>query len=674
MDSILRLQKKLPEASKVVTTAIAAHHRKLGERHRKRWAEDDDGRFSELWKELTRLSNTITDSSEFDRALRLRYEYAGPRALLQLADHRASAGEDGSYLAAFREFKYDFPYDKPQGVQEKIKTLWDEPLALLRAPTGAGKTDAALLWAQHQIQEGKADRLVIAMPTRFTANALSIATAENLSKVGLHHSTAWYQVRHVDSQVARAEAEMARLLETPITVTTLDHLCISLTGTREDHHATFFNLCHSCVVIDEADFYDLFTQANLIVLLRALRILAVPVLLMSATLPESSCALYAIDGKSPTIYEDETDNNRPRCRLHRYETPVVTPEDMAGLLEPAVNGTPTIIYINTVQRAQRVYEWLLAQGVDPEEIVLYHSRFTEPDKAAIEERLTGMLGKEAWANERQHGIAVLTQIGELSVNISANYMISELCPGDRLVQRIGRLARFKHPKSGEYLCGDLYLVQPHKVSTNGETALYPAPYGTYRSKVGWEPMPSLISSDAALQEKEYSAADFVKIVNDLYASTPEIPLEARQNASTLERYIANNWLILPCKEVDESAEETGGSEIWVCRDIAPQLTVLVPPKVSHAYFDTDEDTGDMDGLNRRWIPTWNDWHTLLLERGVSCYVYEVNRAEQEFGLLEKITCRIGTESKFDTEEIWLVKQGTAYDSKRGLRLRDPAES
>ena len=178
---------------------------------------------------------------------------------------------------------------------------------------------------------------------------------------------------------------MARLLETPITVTTLDHLCICLSGTREDHHSIFFNLAHSCVVIDEADFYDAFTQANVVVLLRALRLLNVPVLIMSATLPESFRVLYG----APKVYEDTSDSQRVRCRLKRRNTPVVRPSDVANLLQPAIEGKPTIIYANTVQRAQRYYRWFLRNGASPDEVVLYHSRFTEPDKVGIEERLRG---------------------------------------------------------------------------------------------------------------------------------------------------------------------------------------------------------------------------------------------------------------------------------------------
>ena len=35
-------------------------------------------------------------------------------------------------------------------------------------------------------------RLVIAMPTRFTSNALAINVAESLSDTGLYHSSAWF--------------------------------------------------------------------------------------------------------------------------------------------------------------------------------------------------------------------------------------------------------------------------------------------------------------------------------------------------------------------------------------------------------------------------------------------------------------------------------------------------
>src|SRR5690606_16280680 len=130
-------------------------------------------------------------------------------------------------------------------------------------------------------------------------NALSISVAENLSKIGLYHSSAWFNVlqgKIETGKMSRTDAskehEFARLLQTPVTVCTIDHLLMALTLTREDHHLITFNLANSCLVIDEADFYDEFTHANIMVMLEFLKYWKVPILLMSASLPESVLPLY----------------------------------------------------------------------------------------------------------------------------------------------------------------------------------------------------------------------------------------------------------------------------------------------------------------------------------------------------------------------------------------------
>src|SRR5262249_7429186 len=141
-------------------------------------------------------------------------------------------------------------------------------------------------------------------------------------------------------------------LEVPCAVTTIDHLCICLTGTREDHHAIFFGLANACLVIDEADFYDEFTQQNIVVLLRALRELEVPILLMSATVPESAKTIYSESGFSISkVHEDNSDIERTRCVVKRHRK-VRQPDDISDLLQRAFKGEPTIIYANTVARAQ----------------------------------------------------------------------------------------------------------------------------------------------------------------------------------------------------------------------------------------------------------------------------------------------------------------------------------
>jgi len=654
--SLARMREQEPEVSLAVQAAVAAHHGKLSKYHKKRWLEDVKGQFAPLWKLFIGLSDEVEFASDFgsdfDEAILRRYEYAGPRSLLQLADHRASAAEEDKPLAEFKPFIYNFPEEwERRGVQKIISDLWDEPVALLRAPTGAGKTDAALIWAKHQIEQSRADRLIIAMPTRFTANSLSISDPASMAQKGLYHSTAWYQrsqqapeASYEAKELISSEQDMARLLETPITVTTLDHLCISLTGTREDHHSIFFNLAHSCVVIDEADFYDAFTQASVVVLLRALRLLQVPVLIMSATLPESFRSVY----DAPKVYEDTSDSHRVRCHLKRCKTPVIRPSDIEHLLEPALKGTPTIIYANTVQRAQQYYRWFLDNGASRDDIVLYHSRFTEPDKVAIEKKLRGMLGKEAWETGAQRGVAILTQIGELSVNISADYMLSELCPLDRLVQRAGRLARFS--TSG----GELQLLFPYKLSKEGEPFLYPAPYGSYVSGTGWVPAPALTKTEELLQDGDYSAADFVRLVNALYPEVPETASHVRENQRKLLEMVGMNWLMQPGEQVTDEADQT---KDWTCRDIPLQRMVYANYQTSGVDDDVKQD-----------FPNWRKFREVQLEHGIQCHAYEHDKAVEN-GRLEEITFQISSNSRdeYKKEKAWIVNSGY-YNSELGLHF------
>jgi CRISPR-associated endonuclease/helicase Cas3 len=678
--SLDSMQRAGVNASLPVRVAVASHHCKLSRRHKDRWSEAG---VEDIWNEFVRESSQLRISvkTDFERAIEWRYKFAGPRAMMQLADHRASAAEEEELLPPLESFSYNFPHKTKHGLQreEVMSEFWDEPFIILRAPTGAGKTDTALLWAQHQIEEGRADRLVIAMPTRFTANALAVATANNLSATGLYHSSALYQrTKDMDEQSSRViepdenkprfvcvrgifsaqdvskfidkEQELARKLEMPVTVTTIDHLCICLTGTREDHHAIFFGLAHSCVVIDEADFYDDFTQQNIVTLLRALRVLKVPVLLMSATVPESAREVYAESGMKPNkIYEDLTDYERTRCIVKRYGK-AETPEDISDLLQRTLNGEPAIIYVNTVKRAQRLYRWFNRQlrgrgeTLKIDDVIVYHSRFTEPHKVEKENSLLAMLGRDAWAKGNAKGVAILTQIGEISVNISADLMISDLCPIDRLAQRAGRLARFKDRGDGKTdVKGELFIIEPQRRKKTGELELYPAPYGHFNTSTKeWEQTPVLSKSIELLSDGKYSPKTFVDLVNQLYPAPEKLPQYVLDNRRALEKCAVLNWLILPVEKI-ENEDEDDGTKDWCSRDIPPQSTIYANFNVGNFDFDEPDEKPDTRAKRRRFE----------LRHGVKCHAYEFNAA-RENNQLDPMEIQIRGNDK---ETVWLVREG-----------------
>jgi CRISPR-associated endonuclease/helicase Cas3 len=561
--------KKSPLAIKA---AIAAHHSKLSERHEERW--EKEGHY-DLWKYFKIESANIRDQHSFELALQRQYEVAGPRSLLQFADRRASAMEGGDYVPPLVKFSYKFPWPSKRRVQKLIQDHWKEKFLLVRAPTGAGKTDAALLWASLQIENNRADRLIVAMPTRFTSNALAINVAESLSDTGLYHSSAWfnkYKDKVEKAEISRKEAnkhhEFARLLQTPITVCTIDHLLIALTLAREDHHQITFNLANACLVIDEADFYDDFTQANINVLLVALKQWDVPVLLMSASLPQNVLVDFKKTGcDAKEIIEDTSDSERKRFKLQSIQENSSL-ADIEHLLENCIKAGAAIIYANTVDRAIAFYDYFKNREV---EAMVYHSRFTEPHKKDKEEALIKALGREAWEKKEAQGIAILTQIGEMSINISADLMISDLCPIDRLIQRTGRLCRFDNDKIGE-----LHLLIPQK---NG--ALYPAPYGQYdRKEKRWNPVEAFIKTLETLELKSYSANNLLYLMNQIYFENKKYSAKSLDNARKLKDSFISNWLINPMQNIASDDAETNN---WQSRDIGPQDTLFIE-KPDSTYF------------------------------------------------------------------------------------------
>lgn len=661
MESLYLHYNDKPAFLNVHKVAIAAHHGKLGKLSERRWEEDEKGKYKEYWNEFKVLSYTIFELNyheKFNYAVSKNYEFAGVRSYLQLADHRASIVEDKKEVLEFKCFDYQF---NPEWIKKRVQELaeenWQDDLLLLRAPTGSGKTDAALLWAKKQIENSRADRLVIAMPTRFTSNALFINVASSLSETGLYHSSAWF-TRHFETAKKSFEAEhnaklqheFARLLETPVTVCTIDHLLISLTHSREDHHAITFNLAHSCLVIDEADFYDEFAQANIIQLLRVLKVLKVPVLLMSASLPQSCLQLYQSTGFQPKeIKEDISENLRVRCQIENIQKYKVVSE-LENLLEKALEQ-PTIIFVNTVARAMEFYEWFKKKGVLP---ILYHSRFTEPDKAKKEELLLENLGKEAWQNNRAKGIAILTQIGEMSVNISANYMISEICPIDRLVQRVGRLSRFDFINE----IGKLNVVVPYK----GDQ-IYPAPYGNYIMKTGWIMSKPLEDTINLLKPKSYNAYEFVNLVNEVYKTLPKFSNRTEINGDKLKDQIIENWLILPVAVTDE---DEGNTHVWKSRDIEAQKEIYVLDPYDYLEKNPQE-FKDLEKNKYKdcFFDNYKEFMYFRNQFVISCPNYLFQKAKKNAKVYQRNKIWIGDSR--DSKSIWCTN---SYESNLGLILDD----
>jgi CRISPR-associated endonuclease/helicase Cas3 len=132
-----------------------------------------------------------------------------------------------------------------------------------------------------------------------------------------------------------------------------------------------------------------------------------------------------------------------------------SPEKIAELaLAAAAQGAKVLIVRNTVPAAIATLAALEARVPDPAwlfqvngVVTLHHSRFSRQDRPLLDAEI-----ENAWARSGQAGalIVVGTQTLEQSLDIDADFLITDLCPMDVLLQRVGRLHRHANERPEAY--------------------------------------------------------------------------------------------------------------------------------------------------------------------------------------------------------------------------------
>ena len=171
-------------------TITWSHLLKNGERSASIW-EDRTYLLARLG--LTQLSDDMTrwldrNNQTKDFSYKQREYSSLLRGLTMSADHIASAS-NYMPISIPRLADYKLSPVKPYGFQRRASKKKGN--LILRAPTGSGKTEAALLWAQ--LNQAKNGRLFYALPTTASINAMYLRLKQvfndtNNRLVGLLHS------------------------------------------------------------------------------------------------------------------------------------------------------------------------------------------------------------------------------------------------------------------------------------------------------------------------------------------------------------------------------------------------------------------------------------------------------------------------------------------------------
>jgi len=429
------------------------------------------------------------------------------------------------------DFKELFGFEA-RPVQREIislsRELSEPTLVILEAPTGEGKTEAALYLARALVLARDHRGIYFGLPTEATSNQMFtrvkgfVERAKGSGAVlqllhGHAALSAEFQTllrqsaaalpSHVDdaddSQLTVRAGEWftyrKRGLLAPLGVGTVDQALLAALTARHVF-VRLFGLTDKVVVVDEVHAYDLYMSELLSRLLEWLAALGCSVILLSATLPLTKrtqlvgAFLKGLDARSQDVEEDDSYPLLTVVRHGHVETTALEPSTRRRVLLRWLGGTDRLpeqlaealesggcaaVICNTVDRAQQVFRALKDSplGRDGATIGLFHARFPYEERQRREEEVVSQFGPGS-AQRPERAILVATQVVEQSLDVDFDLMVSDLAPVDLLVQRAGRLHRHERTRPRELADPALWIVGP-RTRQDGVPSLLPSDTAVY---------------------------------------------------------------------------------------------------------------------------------------------------------------------------------------------------
>lgn len=413
---------------------------------------------------------------------------------------RAVGMDSATFAPAFRDTPWDFVRGfgfPPRPLQAALGNTdpgsFRDRLLVVEAETGSGKTEAAMARYFSLLASGAVDSLYFALPTRVAAREIygriwsyvkrnfpdpdarpqTVLAVPGYARLdNMPPESILPPPPATDDGASEARAWAAerpkRFLAAPIAVGTIDQALLSVLATR---HAHLRSVCldRSLLVVDEVHASDAYMRSLLERLLAHHLGLGGQAVLLSATLgshartrlikaaggvatepafDEACTAAYpAVTnlGGQPAALARSSD--RPKRVIFNLMPVLRHPGKLLGQVATALeSGARVLAVFNTVARAVAFaraaedhpdvcQEHLFAcRGVS----CPHHGRFAPADREVLDGAVSSRLGL---SSPNGPVLLVGTQTLEQSLDIDADLLISDLCPADILLQRVGRLHR-----------------------------------------------------------------------------------------------------------------------------------------------------------------------------------------------------------------------------------------
>jgi CRISPR-associated endonuclease/helicase Cas3 len=325
---------------------------------------------------------------------------------------------------------------------------------LLLAGCGVGKTLAAWVWAEAQSKQHQISKVIFLYPTRGTALE------------GFKDYVGWAPEADAALITGTARYELEAMRENPdggentqkVYRTEADERLYALSfwskrffSATVDQFLSFMEhsyqsiclmpaLVDSAVIIDEVHSFDRSMFDNLISFLKHFDI---PVLCMTATLPQSrreelekaGLSVFPTEQDRVDLQDLQAKEEKDRYQLHLAENFDVAYQKS---VEAYRQGKRVLWVVNTVDRCIAIAKKL--EHEHKIQALTYHSRFTLADRQQVHGSTVKAFGINIDKSARS-AIAITTQVCEMSLDLDADVLITELAPISSLVQRFGRANR-----------------------------------------------------------------------------------------------------------------------------------------------------------------------------------------------------------------------------------------
>lgn len=347
-------------------------------------------------------------------------------------------------------------------------------IVIATAGCGSGKTLAAYRWAQQR----SARSLFFAFPTTATASQSFADYADPLGEavIQLLHSRSDIDIELMTSagqEDGELDTSPSEAIEQASVSNIMSHLLYPATactvdvvlGVMRNYRPSLCllpRMANACFVFDEVHAYEGALFQHFLDFLKEIK---APILVMTASLtPSQRSEIERIEGKTKAFVEGPQEHESlPRYRMSSSVPLPLRSWSGLDIWRYVVPGRKTLVVANTVSRASTWFREMLQGGYDDGvTVILLHSHFKYMDRVTRQKALT-----DAFRNPCQTVVAITTQICEISFDISADLLISDVAPLPALVQRMGRLNRRARPGDP---CGDVILVDVDDTNPQPYTA------------------------------------------------------------------------------------------------------------------------------------------------------------------------------------------------------------